>query len=253
MPEHPPSHHILIVDDQVDVLDVISDLLHTDGYRTTGATNGAEALAIIRRESVDLVIVDLMMPGMNGWRVLREIKTYDTTIPVVVLTGFITEQSESILTSQQADGYLVKPVEHSRLKILLRNLLAAPSSAQSGAIVVVDDDDDVCRAIEHALARRGLTTTAFNAIPSALDHIRQTHPDLIILEIVFPEASGFDLCRRLQEHPETADIPVIVLTAEASRQNLMQAIQLRVRGFIAKPFAPNEVAERILKILRRPG
>jgi len=250
MPEQ-QTHHILVVDDDADVLSVLTDLLRNDGFRATGAPNGEDALKIVQRELIDLVIVDLMMPRMDGWHVLREIKTYDTALPVIVLTGFITEQGESILTSHQADGYLVKPVDHTRLHTQLRMLLSDQRKEEDPYVVVVDDDPDIQQIVNHALSRRDIRVETFEAIQSAHEHIQAQPPDLIVLDLIFPKSHGFELCRALQAKPETAEIPILILTAHASRQNLVEAIRLGVRGFIAKPFSPNALADRVLKILKR--
>lgn len=252
MADSKPTYRILIVDDNADVLDVIGELLRTGGHDIRGATNGKAALEIVRNESIDLVIVDLMMPGMDGWHLLQEIKTYDSAMPVIVLTGFITEQGESILTNQQADGYLIKPVEHRRLQAMILSLLAKQPTTPSGHIVIVEDDATTRLLVEHTLIRRGLKVTAFTNIAEAQVHIINTLPDLVIIDIILSDTNGFDLCQILHDTPETLHIPILILTAQPSRQNLMQAIRLRVRGFLAKPVSPNDLIDRISKILRRP-
>lgn len=250
-PKPTDASHILVVDDEEDVLCVLTDLVRADGYRVTGTTDPQEALALVRQEVIDLVIVDLMMPKMSGWRLLKSLKTYDTKLPVIVLTGFINEQSESILTNQQADSYLIKPVDNQRLYKLLQTFLSPSLQSSPTTIVIVDDDPDTQRIVDHVLSRRNLTVTAFDDISPAFEYIHTNVPDLIILDLIFPNANGFDLCAKLQEHPETSDIPVIILTAQASRGNLMKAIGYGVRGFLAKPFAPNALADRVAHVLRQ--
>lgn len=230
---------------------MLTDLIRADGYRTTGTTDPKEALALVRQEIVDLVIVDLMMPKMSGWALLKALKTYDTKLPVIVLTGFMSEQSESILSSQQADGYLIKPVDNQRLYKLLQTFLSPTSQSSPSTIVIVDDDPDTQHIVDHVLSRRNLSVTAFDDISPAFEYISANIPDLIILDLIFPNANGFDLCVKLQEHPETSDIPILILTAHASRENLMQAIRHGVRGFLAKPFEPNALADRVAQILRQ--
>ena len=241
---------ILIVDDEKDVLAVFIDLIETGGYRAIGTTDPEKALSIVQAEEVDLVIVDLMMPKRDGWHLLEDIKKYDTAIPVIVLTGFLSEQGESILASKQADSYLIKPVDHDRLQAQIKHHLLNHTPASNAQIVIIDADANTREDTNHALSRRGFKITPFDALAPAEQFIQNTPPDLIILDITFPSGSGFDLCQHLQKKPDTKHIPTLILTAESSRQNLMKAIQLGVRGFIAKPVAPNALVERVLKILR---
>jgi len=241
---------ILIVDDEKDVLAVLMDLIETDGYRALGTTDPEKALDIVRAEEVDLVIVDLMMPKRDGWHLLEDIKTYDTTIPVIVLTGYLTEQSEAILASKQADSYLIKPIDHDRLQALLKHLLNRDQIPKQAHIVVIDSDREICEDLDRALSRRGFKITTFDTPAPALEFIQENLPNLIILEITFQNGNGFELCQSLQEDPKVKHIPTLILTADSSRANLMKAIQVGVRGFVAKPAAPNSLAERVLKILR---
>lgn len=245
-----PSPCILVVDDEKDVVSVLVDLIETDGYRAIGSTDSEKALDIVQAEEVDLVIVDLMMPRRDGWRLLEDIKKYDTSIPVIVLTGFLTEQSEAILSSKNADSYLIKPVDHDRLQAQLKHHLIEHKPTTHARIFVIDTDADIREDINHALSRRGFEITTFDALAPAQEAIQNASPDLIILDITFPEGNGFDLCQQLHQNPTTKHIPILILTAESSRQNLMTAIQLGIRGFVAKPTAPNDLVERVLKIFR---
>ena len=245
-----PSPCILVVDDEKDVVAVLIDLIETDGSRAIGTTDPEKALDIVQAEEVDLVIVDLMMPQRDGWRLLEDIKKYDTSIPVIVLTGFLTEQSEAILSNKNADSYLIKPVDHDRLQAQLKHHLLEHQPKAYAQIVVIDADEEIRDDLNHALSRRGFEITTFDTLAPAQEAIESVPPDLIILDIAFPEGNGFDLCQTLHQNSATKHIPVLILTAESSRQNLMTAIQLGIRGFVAKPAAPNDLVERVLKIFR---
>ncbi|MFT5369101.1 MAG: DNA-binding response OmpR family regulator [Candidatus Latescibacterota bacterium] len=247
----PKTPCILVVDDEKDVLAVLIDLIETDGYRAIGTTDPEKALDIVQAEEVDLVIVDLMMPKRDGWHLLDDIKKYDTSIPVIVITGFLSQQSEAILASKHADSYLIKPVDHDRLQSQLQLHLMDHHPEKVARIVVVDADQNTREDTDHALSRRGFQIATFDALAPADASIQNTPPDLIILDITFPEGNGFDLCQTLQKSPDTKHIPMLILTSESSRQNLMKAIQLGVRGFVAKPAPPNALVERVLKILRQ--
>ena len=241
---------ILVVEDEKDVLAVLVDLIETDGYRVLGTTESTKALDMVRAEEVDLVLVDLMMPERDGWHLLDDIKKYDTAIPVIVLTGFLNEQSDAILASTKADSYLIKPVDHDRLQAQIRHHLMPRQAPDELQIFVIDADAAHREDTVHALGRRGFRITAFDSPDIARPAVLKSPPSLIILEVCFPGSNGFDFCRQLQEDPDTRNIPLLILTSDSSRKNLMAAIQLGVRGFIAKPAAPNDLVARVARICR---
>lgn len=249
----PSSFHILVVDDDDNVRQVLCEIIQTDGYRVTGVPGGQEALDLLRKTPVDLALVDLMMPDMNGWQLLRAVKADHGGIPVVLITGYISEQGESILTDRKADGYLVKPVDRRRIQSLLRSLLYPRNLGRAAEVVAVDDDQGILRLIDHVLSERGLYVIPFEDADEALRHISRTPPDLVIIDLFLPGMDGFDLCRTLRQNPDTARIPLLILTASPSRENVTKAIQLGVNGFLAKPFNPEALGEKVVQVLRQAG
>ena len=252
MPE-PGDFHILVVDDEREVLRVLCELLKADGYRVTGAPGGREALEAIGKEEVDLILTDLMMPEINGWQLLRAVKARFKDLPFVVITGYMAEQGEFILTSEHVDGYLIKPVDHRKLQTLLSALLVPHNLGRQAVAVAVDDDPDTLKAIEDSLSRRGLFVTAFRDATEALQYIRKHPPDLFIIDLMLPGVDGFDLCHSIRTDPDTTQIPILILSAYSSKENVVRAVNLGVNGFIAKPFDTSELGEKSLHLLRQTG
>jgi DNA-binding response OmpR family regulator len=242
-----------MVDDDDNVRQVLCEIVQADGYRVTGVRGGREALDLLKKTWVDLALVDLMMPDMNGWQLLRAIKTDHPGVLVVLITGYINEQGESILTDRKADGYLVKPVDRRRIQSLLRSLLYPRNLGRAAEVVAVDDDQTTLQLIDHALGERGLYVIPFEDADEALRHISRTPPDLVITDLGLPGLDGFDLCRAVRTSPDTARIPLLILTASPSRENVVRAIQLGVNGFVAKPFDPEALAEKVVQALRQAG
>lgn len=253
VPPQPGDFHILAVDDEDNVRQSICELIEADGYRVTGVSGGREALELLGKTPVDLVLTDLMMPEMNGWQLLRTIKSDYSDIPVVVITGYISEQGESVLTDRKVDGYLIKPVDLRRMQSLLKALLFPRNLGRAAEVVAVDDDPATRQLIDRALSERGLYVIPFEDSDSALHHISRTPPDLIVTDLGLSGVDGFDLCRAVRTNPETARIPLLILTAAPSRENVARAIQLGVNGFVAKPFNPETFVEKALQVLRQAG
>jgi len=252
-PPAPGDLHILIVDDEANVREVLHDLVSTLGYRVSLAPSGPEALQLLTRERADMVITDLMMPGMNGWQLVKIIKQRFSDIPVIVLTGYISQEGEEMLTNSQIDGYLVKPVRLSLLNQILERLRNTGKPGGETEITILDDDPAALTAVEEILGRRGYCVTGFREPGDALEHIRTTNPDLVILDLLIPNVNGFDICQMLRDHDATSHIPVLILTAAPSRENVLKALELNVNGFMAKPFAPKELIARVQQALKTPN
>lgn len=245
----PGEFHILVVDDEPGVRDILYDLITSLGYRVTTASGGQEALQLLNKDRADLVITDLMMPQMNGWQLLKLIKQRHTYMPVIVLTGYISQEGEAMLTSSQTDGYLVKPVDRNKLKQTLDNFREQKKPGRAADITILDDDPTALSALEHIFTRRGYQVTTFTEPGDALEHIRTTKPDLLILDLMLQGFDGFELCRVLRSNEQTANLPILILTAAPSKENVLKAIKMDINGFMAKPFEPKSIVERVKKTL----
>ncbi|MGA1197152.1 MAG: response regulator, partial [Candidatus Latescibacterota bacterium] len=111
--------HILLVDEPSEEQAVLVDTIKSAGYRVFEVSTKDDAMVLLRKISVDLVITELMMPDINGWDLLTDIKAKYPQIHVVVMTGQVSEAGEAILLDRKADGYLVKPVIPERVRVLL--------------------------------------------------------------------------------------------------------------------------------------
>ncbi len=246
-----PPLRVLIVDDDSVVLTVLLRLVETFGYHTSGASGGREALAQLESGSFDLVITDLVMPEMSGWNLLREIKQLYAEIPVVVITGFIPENSEEMLSSSQADGYMTKPVDRADLDILLKSLLYPQNLGRPAEVVVVDDEADVLEALQDSLTRRGLRCDTFTDGEMAVERIRRETPDLVVLDILLPGLSGLEIAARIRSFGKTRHVPILMITSSPTNEVVQKAVELKVNGFMAKPFDPKALGDRVIQILKQ--
>jgi two-component system response regulator PilR (NtrC family) len=117
------TNKILIVDDNPHMSSLLSDILDFFDYKAAGAQDGEKALEILEKESFDMVITDLRMPKMGGMDLLRTIKDKFPHLPVVVITGFGTDSSQSDAFDAHADGFLAKPFKVEEIKKLLKEHL----------------------------------------------------------------------------------------------------------------------------------
>jgi CheY-like chemotaxis protein len=250
----PGDFHILVVDDEPGVRDTLDEVISGLGYRVTTAGSGQEALQALSEELADLVITDLMMPGMNGWQLLKLIQQKYPTVAIVVLTGYISQEGEAMLTSMHTSGYLVKPVDRAKLIETLDGLRATKKPDRVAEITIIDDDPDALSALEHTLKNRRFSISSFTDPVEALRHIRTTGPDLLITDLMLQDTDGFEVCRILREEESTSRLPILIVTAAPSKENVKKAIELNVNGFLAKPFDPSALLGRVRRLLEaNPG
>lgn len=120
-------------------------------------------------------------------------------------------------------------------------------------VMIADDDELLQQLVSHKLMQRGFETACVENGDVLLKTIDETKPDLIVLDAMMPIVDGFEVLRRLREKPETAAIPVLMLTARRGEQDVVSALSLGANDYLAKPFLPEELALRVRQLLTRTG
>jgi DNA-binding response OmpR family regulator len=249
----PESFHVLVVEAVEDQRQALCELVRQGGYRVSEAPSGRQALKLLEGKDIHVVITELVMSGLDGWGLLEVIKKKHPRVHVLVVTGYMTGQGEAILTDQRADGYLIKPVIPKRVHTLLRALLYPQNLDRATEVVAVDRDVKMLQLMEDTLSERGVYVNSFDNVRKAISQIRIAPPDPIITELALSIDSGFDLCRVIRSSKGITFTPILVITSEASPENVKKAIELRVNGFLAKPFAPGQLVEKVFHLLRQAG
>ncbi|HEX8106797.1 MAG TPA: response regulator, partial [Kofleriaceae bacterium] len=250
----PEAGDVLIVDDDPQTREVVSRTLRRAGYSTVEARDGEEALLRARVLAPGLMILDLLMPGVDGFEVLRTIRSEGMQMPVVVLTGKklmpgeertlrdglarIVHKGGSALDSvvREAKQLLVarRVVERGRLP----RILYVEDSPQNRDIVrrYLASDYEVIEAEdgEHGLERA----------------VRDT-PDLILMDLSLPRLDGWEATRRIKANPAIKHIPVIALTAHAGREDQTRATEAGCVDYLTKPLERDLLLGAIRKHL--PG
>ncbi len=103
-------------------------------------------------------------------------------------------------------------------------------------VLVVEDDDNIATALEYVIGREGMACERVSSGAEAMPRIRNTHPDLVLLDIMLPEVSGYDICRLIRTDPGLADVRVLMMTARGSSAEQKRVLALGADGFISKPF-----------------
>ena len=120
-------------------------------------------------------------------------------------------------------------------------------------ILVIEDDPDIVELLRYNLERESYRVTSAATGAEGWAQLERERPDLLILDLMLPEISGFDLCRRLRRDSEYQSLPVIMLTARSEEADVIAGIELGADDYITKPFSPRELVARVGAVLRRTG
>jgi PAS domain S-box-containing protein len=215
---------VLVIDDDPIAQDVVARLLIKEGFEVVTASSGAEGLQLARQLRPSVITLDVIMPGMDGWAVLSAIKCSAelSDIPVVMVTMTDDRRTGYLLGAAE---YLTKPIDPGRLSaIVTRN--ASPG----GTVLVVDDEPAARELTGRQLRKAGWEVIEAVDGRSALQHIAQHTPNLIILDLMMPEMDGFEVIASLRAHAEWHTIPVVVVTAK----EVTEEDQRRLNGSVGQ-------------------
>ena len=221
---------VLVIDDEADSRVLMSHYLEDFGCSVLTADDATEGIETARRERPDLITLDLMMPGMNGWDALKELKKDPEVreIPVVVVSILAGEGRGRLLG---AVDLVTKPVEREDLlRVLWRNLVRR----QGARVLVVDDEEDYRDSLMAHLEGAGLDVqTAANG-QEALDSVASEVPDAIILDLTMPVMDGMTFLDRLRSNLYHAGLPVIVVTAKDLTSQEREELAEKASGVVEK-------------------
>jgi CheY-like chemotaxis protein/two-component sensor histidine kinase len=210
----PGARTALVVEGDLKSADVIRLHLETEGFEVLHAVSSEAALALAVQQPLALITLDIRMPNMDGWEFLSCIKQVPSLrrIPVVIIS-IAPDRNKGF--SLGAAAVLQKPVSRQELYESLVDLGLIPlSQGQTLKVLVVDDDPN---AVELTAVRVvDLANTVLRAYGGreAIETARRELPDVIVLDLMMPEVTGFDVVEALKEHSDTARIPILVVTAK---------------------------------------
>jgi CheY-like chemotaxis protein len=262
---HAEKYSLLVVEDDEYGRDILSRQLEKQGYSVAVAENGRQALEMLKIERYDLMLLDIQMPEMDGFHVLENIKTDRDTkhIPVIMLTGITDQDSVLKAINLGAEDYLVKPfsIQIVRARVW-RSLKARAGNSnyptngeeteenQSARILVVDDNEINRDILKRRLKRFGCSIDEAENGMDALDMLHQNEYDLVLLDIMMPVMNGFDTLEKIKSDPQSASIPVIMITADDRSDSAEKCFALGAEDYITKPFDSTIIRSRVSSCIK---
>ena len=224
----PGNKEILIVDDDQNIAAQINTYLVDEGYDIIIATSGTEALMLAEKFQPAVITLDIVMPEMDGWEVLQELKKNPKTknIPVIVVSV-----SEDLKTGLAlgAIGHLKKPIIK---EILLKKVDSIFRTFSS--LLLVDDNDLDLQLMSYKLKSEKWNVNTASGGKDALTQIDEDVPDLLILDLLMPEVDGFQVLEQIRSQEKTKDLPVIIITAKNLTDDDKKKLDGKVSSVLVK-------------------
>jgi signal transduction histidine kinase/CheY-like chemotaxis protein len=224
--DRPGSGGVLIIEDNAAAARLMSTQLHRAGYHVAVAATGEQGLAAARTGDPEAILLDIELPGIDGWQVLAELKRDERLrhIPVLIVS---VHDDTGIGLALGAVDYFVKPVDRSTLLTwLARHDLIPATTGQQLSVLAIDDDPHSRQLVNATLSAEGIHVVTADGGVDGLRTARAGHFDLIICDLLMPDLDGFDVIAALHNDPTTRGVPVVVLTAHT----LTDADKIRLSG-----------------------
>lgn len=243
-----PLCRILYVEDEPDIRFVAKMTLEAvGGFTVIACACGQEALMAAYDAKADLLLLDVMMPGMDGWAVLNQLKADAelSHIPVIMVTIV---DAQNMGFSLGAVEYLTKPIDWQRLLKLLHRY---GDGHLDQPVLIVEDNPQTRELLRRNLTNQGWKTVEAENGRIALEMLETISPALILLDLIMPEMDGFEFLNVLRRDKRWHRIPVIVVTAreidEEDRKRLVgQVSQIVQKGY----YDPDKLIEQIRELIR---
>ena len=224
-----PGSTVLVVDDDPAARELIERTLRAEGVEVRTAVDGEEGLRLARELRPAAITLDVMMPGLDGWAVLRALKAdpslRDTPVVMVSIT-----RDRRMGYSLGATEFLTKPVDREQLVSLLRQYR---SEDGPGRVLVVEDDEEIRELFRRTLGQEGWEVDEAQNGRIGLERMEARLPSLIILDLMMPEMDGFEFVARVRQQEAWREIPIFVVTA----MDLTAEDRSRLNGYVEQILA----------------
>jgi PAS domain S-box-containing protein len=224
----------LVIEDSAQASELLRVYIESAGYRVEVARNGNDALDMAKRLHPSVITLDLLLPGKDGWQVLKELKQHPLckTIPVIIVSMI---DEKNLGFSLGAIDYFVKPVNREELVAALDkvHLVERPGGGKP-TVLVIDDDRSATDLVQVILENEGYAVLKSYSGREGVEIAAREHPDCILLDLIMPETSGFAVAYQLRQIPATRTIPIIILTSMEIDEEMAEQLGGYVSGLMSK-------------------
>jgi len=231
---------LLIVEDDVNFADVLKDYATEKGFTPLIAHSGDIGLEMAESQLPDAIVLDVMLPVMDGWSILRKLKANPKTkhIPIHMMSA----GEERVDQAQQegAIGFLKKPIDKEQLESAFSLISAAYTKFNFKTVLIIEDQELQSRMVKEQLINKGVEVEQAFDGKEALEKLKDKRFDCIILDLNLPDVSGFELLDQIKSQPHLKHIPVIINTAMELNQEKMAHIMQYTEAMVLKSNKSND-------------
>ena len=249
---------ILIIEDDPFLGDVLTQKLTIENLDATLIRDGAEGLKAIKEKAPDLILLDIILPSMNGYEIL-EAKQKDESIrkiPVIIISNSGQPVEISRALALGVKDYMVKAqLDPHDVVVKVKKFFEASAGSTadrlSGRMILWVEDDKFLRDLLSAkFIKEGCIALFAENGEQALNTLQTEKPDAILLDLILPKMSGFEVLQKVKENPATKDIPVIVLSNTAQQSDMEKTKQLgAVKHLVKAQYDPDEIMQEIAQAI----
>jgi PAS domain S-box-containing protein len=239
---------VLICDDDEPMREVLTAYLEQKGHRVTAVASGRELFERLPAVTPDVILLDLLMPDMNGWETMNRLKSDRATasIPVVIISAFSADRSGRLFSD--IAGWMQKPLDQRAVVDAVERAL--PPAQPRKKVLLVEDDLDLARVISEGLAPHGIETVHAANGRAAIELASTQTPDVLVLDLVLPDIDGFAVVDWLKDHDVLRSIPVLVYSGTEPTPSERDRLALGPTEFLTKGrISPEEFEHRVIRLL----
>lgn len=269
---------VLVCDHDLKARTVLQTMLEQQNYRVVTVASGEEVLQQATTLQPDAILLDLLIPGMNGWEIVAALKQHSDTknIPIMLCSVYLPTDSsigeiDSYTTALTIDGtpqkltvdvldnnenyyntgfvdWLCQPVNEQSLLESLKQVIAKPHKRVR--ILLVEDDKDLAQLLIMLFERHEIEVFHAQTVKEAIRQSQQLHPDLLILDLILPDKDGFAVVEWLSQHNYLHNLPLVVYSAKDLDNSERNRLKLGQTEFLTKSrVTPQEFEHRVLELL----
>ncbi|GAB2687437.1 response regulator [Mucilaginibacter koreensis] len=233
---------VVIVEDDKNFADILKDYASEHGYQSVVVSEGTNAPEIVKQHMPDAVILDIMLPGKDGWQILKELKKDEATMHIPVHLMSAGEAAENRVRKEGAISFMKKPINTETLDKLFGDIMKQ-SGTEFKQILLVEDHEAQSQALKDLMQKQGITVDQAYTGDEALKLLNKNEYQCVILDLNLPDISGLDLLDQIKEVDRFAALPVIVNTAMELDKTAVSRLMQYANAMVMKT---NKSADRLI-------
>ena len=267
---------ILIIEDEKALLEALKSKLLTSGYDVISAEDGEDGENLIKSETPDLVLLDILLPKKDGFQILEDLKKDGIIVPIVIISnsGQPVENEKALqlgvkdflVKANFTPSEVLEKVEKTIGKGLTDNDNAGANNSQDivaqnpdisntkegDTVLIVEDDEFLRQLVAQKLTQEGFNVIAAIDATEAFKSIHEKQPQIILLDLILPGMDGYEILDQLKKDSFTKSVPVIVLSNLGQREDIDKALKAGASDYLIKAnFTPGEIVEKVRNVLKK--